>query len=226
LVLSVADEYSTIGVDPDTVRARKLRLQWIAIQGVARLARAGHEFDGAVRHIEPADRMVLGIRQIHISVTRDSDIFWTRQGCILGSAIVAAETLLPCADHMPDDTGGKIESQHLVAFTGHEPQISGSVRGQRAWSVQRCPSDRSTVRRCSANGSRGGLAATVAHIGFAGSIVKVELRVGDVQRTLDVVLQEPEYRNLALRVNQRVVVYLRDRQLAGRAVVQASLRGL
>jgi hypothetical protein len=77
-----------------------------------------------------------------------------------------------------------------------------------------------------ADGSRGGLAATVAHIGFAGSVVKVELRVGDARRTLDVVLQELEYRHLALKVSQRVVVYLRDRQPAGHAVVQASLRGL
>jgi hypothetical protein len=72
----------------------------------------------------------------------------------------------------------------------------------------------------------GSLAATVAHIRFAGLIVKVELRVGDVRRTLDVLLQELRYRHLALKVNQRVVVYRRDRQLSGRAVVQASLRGL
>ncbi len=77
-----------------------------------------------------------------------------------------------------------------------------------------------------ADGSCGGLAATVAHIGFADSIVKVELRVGDARRTLDVVLQKLEYRHLALKVNQRVVIYLRDRQLAGRVVVQASPRGL
>jgi hypothetical protein len=41
-----------------------------------------------------------------------------------------------------------------------------------------------------------------------------------------VVLQELEYRPLALKVSQRVALYLRDRQPAGRAVVQASLRGL
>jgi hypothetical protein len=54
----------------------------------------------------------------------------------------------------------------------------------------------------------------------------VELRVGDARRTLDVVLQKLEYRHLALKVSQRVVVNLRDRRVAGRAVVQASLRGL
>jgi hypothetical protein len=77
-----------------------------------------------------------------------------------------------------------------------------------------------------ADGGRAGHAATVAHIGFADWIVKLALRVGDVPRTLDVVLQELESRRLALKVNQRVVVYLRDRQLAGRAVVKASLCGL
>jgi len=54
----------------------------------------------------------------------------------------------------------------------------------------------------------------------------VELRVADARHTLNVVLQKLEYRHLALELNQRVVMYLLDRQLAVRAVVQALLPGL
>jgi hypothetical protein len=41
-----------------------------------------------------------------------------------------------------------------------------------------------------------------------------------------VVLQKLEYRHLALELNQRVVMHLRDRSLAGRLIAQASLRRL
>jgi hypothetical protein len=40
------------------------------------------------------------------------------------------------------------------------------------------------------------------------------------------VLQKLEYRHLALELNQRLVMYLRDRQPAGRRVAQISLPGL
>jgi hypothetical protein len=62
-------------------------------------------------------------------------------------------------------------------------------------------------------------------IGVTAKVI-CNVKVGDARRTFDVVLQELEYRHLALKVSQRVVVYPRDRQPAGRAVVQASLRGL
>ena len=63
-----------------------------------------------------------------------------------------------------------------------------------------------------------GLAATVAHIGFAGAAVKVELRIGSSPGSVDVELQELEYRRLALEVSQPVLLYLRDRQPAGASV--------
>ena len=60
-----------------------------------------------------------------------------------------------------------------------------------------------------------GLAATVTHIGFAGSTVKIELRVANTSRSLDVELPGLEYRQLALEVRQRVVIYLREAQHVG-----------
>jgi ABC-type sugar transport system ATPase subunit len=51
-----------------------------------------------------------------------------------------------------------------------------------------------------------GLAATVAHIGFAGSTVKVELRVENAPHSVDVELPGLEYRQLAFEVRQPVVM--------------------
>ena len=76
-----------------------------------------------------------------------------------------------------------------------------------------------------------GIRATIAPYdastrGFAGWIVKVGLRVGHARHTLDVLLQKLEHRHLAPELNQGLVMYLRDRQLAGRLLAQESLPGL
>jgi hypothetical protein len=68
------------------------------------------------------------------------------------------------------------------------------------------------------NCGRDGLTATVAHIGFAGSNVKVELRVENAPRSVDVELPGLECRQLALEVRQRVVIYLRQVQHVGTEV--------
>jgi sulfate transport system ATP-binding protein len=65
------------------------------------------------------------------------------------------------------------------------------------------------------DGARKGLAATVSHIGFAGSTEKVELRVENAPHSVDVELSGLEYRQLALEVRQRVVLYLRAAQHIG-----------
>jgi len=60
------------------------------------------------------------------------------------------------------------------------------------------------------DGGRNGLAATVARIGFVGPTVKVELRIAEAPRNIDVELPQLEYRQLALEVTQRVILYVRD----------------
>jgi hypothetical protein len=74
MVLSVADEYSTIGVNPDTVGARKLRLQWIATQGVAWLARAGECGQYFGPGVESADHVITGIGDEEIAPAIESDL--------------------------------------------------------------------------------------------------------------------------------------------------------
>jgi hypothetical protein len=95
-------------------------------------------------------------------------------------------------------------------FGGSSPQVAAHAATSDGQDVFVRPHEIGIARE---NGGRHSLAAIVVHIGFAGSTMKVELRVGE--RTVDVELPEPEYRHLALRVTERVVVYLRDRQVAG-----------
>jgi hypothetical protein len=51
--------------------------------------------------------------------------------------------------------------------------------------------------------------------------MKVELRVANAPHSVDVELPGVEYRQLALEVGQRVVIYLREAQNAGTPVGRA-----
>ena len=56
----------------------------------------------------------------------------------------------------------------------------------------------------------GSIAARVIHVGFAGAAVNVELIGLDDQRPIDAELTTQAYRDLALKVEDRVFVRLRN----------------
>src|SRR5262245_25316452 len=116
MVLAVADENRTGGIDIDTVRPRQPALERVAVWPVAFLARASDQFQRTLANIDHADAVALGVSQINIAIGCDADAFGTRQRGLLRGPAVAGESLLSGAGDVLNGPFLQIHFIHRVSF--------------------------------------------------------------------------------------------------------------
>src|SRR6476469_7450652 len=97
VILAVADEQRTVAVDKDSMRPGQATFQRRTIGAVALLAVADDQFQGAAAGVDHANRVRLGVGQIHVACSIERDALRTRERRLESRAAIASEARLACA---------------------------------------------------------------------------------------------------------------------------------
>ena len=147
MVLAVADQHGSIGFHKDPMRTREPGLERIPVRTVSALTRPQHALNHARLRIDPTDRVILGVDQIHPSVRRHRNSLGPGERRQRRRTVVTGEALLACARHVENSGSRPIQSQHLISLARDQPQIARRIEIQRTRSIQRRSGQRGVRRR-------------------------------------------------------------------------------
>ena len=115
MVFAISDENGAVLVHENAMRPRELAGARIAIGAVAFCAGAGDEFDRAAS-IDPADCVILGIREINRAVRPDAHAFGSGERRLERRAAVTNEALLSVASDATNDARHHVEIENSIAL--------------------------------------------------------------------------------------------------------------
>src|SRR5882724_10748514 len=92
--------------------------------------------DRAVAHVDFSYDMVLGIREEDVPVCGGAQSFRSRERRISGRPAIAAEAFFSGAGKPLNSAPGEIEFQDRISFPQRQPEVSATIKIERARSAQ------------------------------------------------------------------------------------------